>query len=320
MPYLKQAVEWFSSLPTPVKTGIIAFLGLIAVLAPLIGVISSIVSVVGVVGPALASIGAALAPAIPIILLVVAAVALLYLAWKNNFGGMRDVINGFISIAKSLWQALLAFLRGDTTAALGYLRQALDTYINLGIAQFNRLKTFVSNIWSAFLAFLLSVWQTVWNAIVAYIQGKISQAISAVQNLVNSIRNAFNVNWMEIGKRIIDGIVQGIKSGAGAIIEAAKAAAKAALDAAKKALGIKSPSSEFMQLGSYTGQGFAIGLQRSLTPQMVSGTLNRVIAGAGQTINRSMQNNITIHNPAAEPASKSVDKTLRKMSYLGVIK
>lgn len=320
MPYLKQAVEWFSSLPTPVKTGVLAFLGLIAVLAPLIGVISSIVSVVGVVGPALASIGAALAPALPIILLVVAAIALLYLAWKNNFGGMRDAVSAFVSIVKNLWQALMAFLRGDTTAAMGFLRQAQETYINYSISQFNRLKTFVGNIWSAFLAFLLSVWQTVWNAIVAYIQAKISQAISAVQNLVNSIRNAFNINWMDIGKRIIDGIVQGIKNGASAIIEAAKAAAKAALDAAKKALGIKSPSSEFMQLGNFTGQGFAIGLQRSLTPQMVSGTLNRVIAGAGQTINRSMQNNITIHNPAAEPASKSVDKTLRKMSYLGVIK
>lgn len=320
MPYLKQAVEWFSSLPTPVKTGVLAFLGLVAVLAPLIGAISSIVTLAGVVGPALAALGTALAPALPIILAVIAVVALLYLAWKTNFGGMRDVINGFISIAKNLWQALLAFLRGDTTAALGYLRQAFDTYINLGIAQFNRLKTFVSNIWSAFLAFLLSVWQTVWNAIVAYIQGKISQAISAVQNLVNSIRNAFNINWMEIGKRIIDGIVQGIKNGTSAIIEAAKAAAKAALDAAKKALGIKSPSTAFMEIGNFSGMGFVQGFARTLTPQAVTGTLNRVIAGAGQTMNRSLQNNITIHNPSPEPASKSVEGSLRKMSYLGVIK
>lgn len=320
MPYLKQAVEWFSSLPTPVKTGVVAFLGLIAVLAPLIGVISSIISVVTVVGPALASIGAAIAPAIPIILAVVAVVALLYLAWKNNFGGMRDVIDGFVSIAKNLWQALLAFLRGDTTAAFGYLRQAFETYINLAKSQFERLKGFLTNIWTGITSFLQSVWQAAWNAIIAYFMGKVAQGISTAQNFVNAIRNAFNINWMELGKRIVDGIVQGLRNGASAIVEAAKAAAKAALDAAKKALGIKSPSTAFMEIGNFSGMGFVQGFARTLTPQAVAGTLNRVVAGAGQTINRSMQNNINIYNPSPEPASQSVDGTLKKMSYLGVIK
>lgn len=320
MPYLKQAVEWFSGLPTPVKTGVVAFLGLIAVLAPLIGAISSIVSIAGVVGPALASIGAAIAPVLPIILAVVAVVALLYLAWKNNFGGMRDVINGFISIAKSLWQALLAFLRGDTTAALGFLRQAFETYINLAKAQFERLKAFLTGIWTGLTSFLQSVWQAAWNAIVAYLMGKVAQGVSTAQNFVNSIRNAFNINWIEIGKRIIDGIVQGLRNGASAIAEAAKAAAKAALDAAKKVLGIKSPSQAFMEIGNFSGMGFVQGFARTLTPQTVSGTLSRVVAGAGQTLNRSMQNNINIYNPSPEPASQSVDGTLKKMSYLGVIK
>jgi len=66
--------------------------------------------------------------------------------------------------------------------------------------------------------------------------------------------------------------------------------------------------------------GFVQGFARTLTPQAVSGTLNRVVAGAGQTLNRSMQNNINIYNPSPEPASQSVDGTLKKMSYLGVIK
>lgn len=320
MPYLKQAVQWFASLPTPVKTGIIAFLALIAVLAPLIGVISSVISLVTVVGPALASIGAAIAPVLPIILAVVAVVALLYLAWKTNFGGMRDVINAFVSIAKNLWQAFLAFMRGDTTAAFGYLRQAFETYVNLAQSQFNRLSTFIKNIWNALTGFLRSVWQAAWTAIITYFASKIAQGISTAQNFVNSIRNAFNINWMELGKRIVDGIVQGLKNGASAIVEAAKAAAKAALDAAKKALGIKSPSTAFMEIGNYSGLGFVQGFAKTLTPQAVTGTLNRVVAGAGQNINRSINNHIVVNNPTPEPASQSTDKTLRKMSYLGVMK
>lgn len=320
MPYLQQAVKWFSGLPTPVKTGVVALLGLVAVLAPLIGGISSIISIATVVGPALASIGAALVPFIPIILAVVAAAAVLYLAWKNNFGGMRDVINGFVSIFKSLWQALLAFLRGDTDAALGHLRQAFETYVNLGMAQFNRLKTFVTNIWNGLISFLKSAWQAAWNAIISYLAGKVSQAQANVQQLIAGIRAAFNINWSELGKKIIDGLVSGLKNGINAVTAAATSIAKAALDAAKKTLKINSPSMAFAELGNFSGIGFTQGFSKSMGPQALSGTLNRVVAGAAQTVNRSIANTVNVYNPTAEPASKSVDGTLKKLSYLGVIK
>ncbi|MCI0553261.1 MAG: phage tail length tape measure family protein, partial [Anaerolineae bacterium] len=226
MPYLTQAVEWFSSLPTPVKMGVVAFLGLIAVLAPLIGAISSIVTLVGIVGPALASIGAALLPILPIILLVVAIVIALYLAWKTNFGGMRDVINGFISIAKSLWQALLAFLRGDTDAALGHLRQAFETYVGLAKMQFERLKSFLTSIWNGLTTFLRTVWQNAWNAIVAFFTTKVNDVVAKAKDLVARVKAAFNINWSELGKKIIDGLIAGLKNGAKAVADAARSMAQ----------------------------------------------------------------------------------------------
>lgn len=320
MPYLRQAIQWFSALPTPVKTGVVAFLGLIAVLAPLIGTVASIISVVTALGPVFAAIGGALSAAAGPILIIIAVLAALYLAWRTNFGGMRDVINAFISIAKNLWQALLAFLRGDTTAALGYLRQAFETYVNLAKMQFERLKTTVTNIWNGLTTFLKSAWQAAWNAVVSYFQSKANQALANARQLVQGIRTAFQINWLELGKRIIDGIITGLKNGVKAVGDAARNVAQAALDAAKNALGINSDSKAFIDIGGFSGSGFIRGFQKTLTPQAVSGTLNRVVAGAAQTMNRSIQNTITIHNPKAEPASSSVDKTLRKMSYLGVIK
>lgn len=320
MPYLQQAVKWFSGLPTPVKTGVVALLGLVAVLAPLIGGISSIISIATVVGPALASIGAAILPILPVILLVVAAAAALYLAWKTNFGGMRDVINGFVSIFKSLWQALLAFLRGDTDAALGHLRQAFETYVNLGVAQFNRLKTFVTNIWTGLTAFLKSAWQAAWTAVISYLTSKVVDIGAKAKEIINNVRSAFNINWSELGKKIIDGLVAGLKNGIKAVTDAATKVAKSALDAAKKALGIKSPSTAFAEIGNFSGIGFTQGFQKSMRPQALSGTLNRVMAGAAQTVNRSVSNTVNVYNPTPEPASRSVNETLKKLSYLRVIK
>lgn len=320
IPYISQAVKWFSGLPTPVKTGVVAFLGLIAVLAPLLGTVSAIISVGTALAPMFAALGGAIVAAAGPILIVVGVLALLWLAWKTNFAGMGDVINGFVSIVKSLWLALMAFLRGDTTAAMGYLRQAFETYVGVARSQFERLKTFITNIWNGLTGFLKSAWQAAWNAIVAYVQNKINEAISNVRNLVTQIKSMFNINWTDLGKKIIDGLITGLKNGIKAVGDAAKAVAKAALDEAKKALGIKSPSTAFAEIGNFSGVGFVQGFQKSMNPQSISGIMNRVVAGASSTVNRSLQNNINIYNPTAEPASKSVDGTLRKLGYLGIVK
>lgn len=294
MPYLRQAVQWFSSLPTPVKTGAVAVLGLIAVLAPLLGAVSAVISIVTAVGPVLAGIGTALSGVAVPILAVIAVLALLWLAWKTNFGGFRDVLNGFVSIAKSLWQALLAFLRGDTTAALGYLRQAFETYVGMAKSQFERLKTFISNILEGILTY--------------------------IQNLVTRIKEKFNINWSELGKKIIDGLISGLRNGLKAVTDTAKSVAKAALDGAKSLLGIKSPSLAFAEIGDFSGQGFVQGLQRSMAPQMISPVMRGAIGGAAQAAGNVSHTSVTINNPSPEPASRSVDKTLKKLSYLGVLK
>ena len=320
MPYLQQAVQWFSGLPTPVKTGAVAFLGLIAALAPLLGAISAIISIATALGPVLAAIGGAISAAAGPILLVIAALALLWLAWKTNFGGFRDVLNGFVSIAKNLWNALMAFLRGDTTAAFGFLRQAFDTYVNVAKSQFERLKTFLSNIWNGLTSFLKTAWQTVWNGIVSYVQNKINEAVSNVQNLVTRIKGAFNINWGELGKKIIDGLISGLKNGLKAVTDTAKSVAKAALDGAKNLLGIESPSKAFAEIGDFSGQGFVLGLQKSMAPQMISPVMRGALGGAAQAASNVSHTSVTINNPMAEPASRSVDKTLKKLSYLGVLK
>lgn len=398
MPYLQQAVRWFSSLPTPVKTGVVALLGLVAVLAPLIGGISSIISIATVVGPALASIGAALLPILPAILAVAAAAALLYLAWKNNFMGIQQGLQTFIQIFKHIWNGVLALLRGDTKTALTEFGAAWQTYLDEASRRIQALGNWIGNIfgsipasikkslsdvaktlsdgietikaiWKYFgaifsdgdagndwighipktirgviqeigntLSVFVNLVRGYWNlftgnttqaaadfrhaiqGLPAPIQTVFNSIIQTIRNLVTNIKSAFNINWSELGKKIIDGLIAGLKNGVKAVSDAAMKVAKAALDAAKRALGIKSPSTAFAELGNFSGIGFSQGFSKSLGPQALSGTLNRVMAGAAQTVSRSVNNTVNVYNPTAEPASKSVDSTLKKLSYLGVIK
>lgn len=320
IPYLRQAIQWFSSLPTPVKTGVVAFLGLIAVLAPLIGIIASIVSVVTALGPVLAAVGAALAGPIGIILAIVAALALLYFAWKNNWGGIRDYGTQIWEGIKAEFQVFTNFLKSLWEKDFGGIRSYFETVWKVITSIWKAVSAAFRGDWTAFGQYLRQAWDAVWNFIVSRLQAAVNNAINLAKAIVNGIKAAFNINWMEIGKKIIDGLISGLKNGIKAVTDAAKAVAKAALDAASGFLGIKSPSRAFMKLGNFSGLGFVQGFQNTLTPQAVSGTLSRVVSGAANTMNRTVNNNISVYNPKAEPASNSVDKTLRKMSYLGVIK
>ena len=65
-----------------------------------------------------------------------------------------------------------------------------------------------------------------------------------------------------IGRNIVQGIINGISSGAGALFSKMKEIASNALNAAKGALGIKSPSRAFRdQVGKFIPSGIAVGIQ-----------------------------------------------------------
>jgi len=161
-------------------------------------------------------------------------------------------------------------------------------------SQFERLKTFISNILEGILTY--------------------------IQNLVTRIREKFNINWSELGKKIIDGLIKGLKDGVKFVVDAAKEVAEKAIKAAKLVFGIESPSKAFAEIGDFSGQGFVQGLQRSMAPQMISPVMRGALGGAAQAASNVSHTSVTINNPSPEPASRSVDKTLKKLSYLGVLK
>lgn len=72
--------------------------------------------------------------------------------------------------------------------------------------------------------------------------------------------------FLQAGKDIVLGIVNGITAMGGMPIQAVTGLAARMLQAAKDTLGIASPSKEFEKLGMYSGEGFTMGLDSSMTP------------------------------------------------------
>lgn len=138
------------------------------------------------------------------------------------------------------------------------------------------------NTWISGVNTFRSLLTSVISAVASWVSQLVSRAASGARNMVNSFMNIIRSlpsQVVSVGRNICSGLVRGISSGIGSIISAARNMAARALAAAKSALGVKSPSREFMKVGRYVDEGFERGVLQGL-PHMartVSNTFKSVI-------------------------------------------
>lgn len=104
------------------------------------------------------------------------------------------------------------------------------------------------------------------NNLPKVIDAGIKLIISFVQGLADGIRNntaAMQAAGTDLAMAIIDGITGGLASGIGRVIQSAKDIAGGALNAAKDFLGIESPSKRFFEIGAWSAEGQANGMDKN---------------------------------------------------------
>lgn len=143
-------VQAFIGLPSPVQKALAGLVGASGVIAGLAGVMVLAGPKMAAFGEALKTIRVALlgfAAANPIVLAVVAALALLGIAYKTNFGGFADAVNGAIDKVKEFGKVFsrsFDFSRslpdiGNVGAAFAALGQAMTEI--LGIDVYKQFRT-----------------------------------------------------------------------------------------------------------------------------------------------------------------------------------
>ena len=167
----------------------------------------------------------------------------------GEVSGMPDTINTMMTNLLNAEGLDFTGITGTLAAAIdsGYMIPAINDvdYSNAGTI-FNRLLQTSLSVDAATQA-------TVTDAAVTVAETATTEEKTALQDGGKSAGL-----WMDIGT------AQGIRSGASTVINAAVAVAKRTIAAFKNVLGIASPSKVMMELGAFTGEGYAIGLQNSM--------------------------------------------------------
>jgi phage-related protein len=114
--------------------------------------------------------------------------------------------------------------------------------------------------WILIIQALWSVAVAAWSAISSAFSVAIDAIIGAGRAAWDALTGVFS-NIGELGLQIMQGLAKGIMNGAGAVVGAITGAVKGAINAAKSLLGIASPSKLFAEIGGFTAEGMAIGVE-----------------------------------------------------------
>jgi len=161
-------------------------------------------------------------------------------AWSEIKSTAESAWNGIRSAISSIVTATSNWIKDTWNSLVNWFRGLPETLYDIGTNMFNRMKE--------------AVVTTVGSVKDAIVTG-ITAAIDWIKTLP--------AQMVQLGKDIIQGLVNGIKNVAGVVGDAVKGIAEKVTSGIRDALGIHSPSRVTMQLGEYTGEGFAQGISKS---------------------------------------------------------
>lgn len=211
---------------------------------------------------------------------------------KSVIGGIASELPGIVSVCLDA-----------ITGFIGAIIEALPHVLQSGT---EILMSLIDGIRTALPQMLVAAAQAILSMVKGLIQNFpqiLSAGFDMIVNLIKGIGNALpdiiaaageiagmlwntilEIDWIQLGKDIIGGLINGIGAMAGALWDAAVNIARSALDAIKSFFGIASPSKLMRdEVGKFIPLGIAAGIERNTHPiskamrgisELTSGTMN----------------------------------------------
>ncbi|HAN09360.1 MAG TPA: phage tail tape measure protein [Clostridiales bacterium] len=156
--------------------------------------------------------------------------------WENIKGALGKI-----------WEGIKLVFTGALQAIAGYLAGVWTTIKSVAGSAWEGIKSMFANIWEG----IKNVSKGIWDAIT----DGITKAIDWIKNLPSTLFN--------YGVNIIQGLIDGIKSMISKVAKVVSDLADQITGKIRSALGIHSPSRVMMEIGRYTAEGMAIGIDQN---------------------------------------------------------
>ncbi|MCY8918039.1 hypothetical protein MOE20_01140 [Bacillus atrophaeus] len=192
-----------------------------------------------------------------------------FLFMKNKIAGhilaTREKLVNLWNSAKSKATSIWNSLKNVASGSFLYMKTKVTAHVLA-------TKEKIINLWNSAKSKVISIYNGIKSAAsnaFLYMKNQIANRIIATREKIVSIWNSVlkffkGINLKSIGRNIIQGLINGIGSMAGALASKVKSMANAVPNGMKKMLGIHSPSRVMRdQVGYHVGTGMAAGIDKS---------------------------------------------------------
>ena len=176
--------------------------------------------------------------------------------WIEEYSLLGNAIEFVVPLIVNLGKAIAALI--DYALGLPDVQKGFENFLNI-------FKTIGDYIYSNFGESIDAVVEF-FDTLTSINDFEPKDLLKGIEKLGVAIQENFaNVDLSTIGQNVIDGLVNGLQTGANAVWTAITTIAETLVNAAKNYLGIHSPSTVFMDIGQYIMEGLTMGLQNGLS-------------------------------------------------------
>lgn len=172
---------------------------------------------------------------------------------------LPNAINALVQWFAQLPDNIAGFLSAVITNVAAWVADMASNAVSAGSRFISGIAGFMSALPGNIASWLSGVISTVVGWVSQFASNATSAASQFASNLINGLASIPG-QVTSIGSNIIQGMVNGVTGAAGRLIDSVKGAVGDAINAAKNLLGIHSPSRVFREIGQYTMQGAALGV------------------------------------------------------------
>lgn len=193
----------------------------------------------------------------------------------NSIKNIFTIVTGaMVSVGKIIWNGFkteLINLWNFIKASASLIWNSIKVFF---VATWNAIKTTAANTWNAIQQTMINTWNSIkqnfWNIVNGIVQSAenawtnlkngVSNTVDRVWNIFDSLRN---INLFEIGRNIIQGLIDGITEKANAVVQKVQSIAGSIKKTITNALDIHSPSRWMRDMvGKNIVQGIIVGLDK----------------------------------------------------------
>lgn len=175
------------------------------------------------------------------------------------FGNIKAVWDFIKETFNNALDFVKALVTGDFEGMKNAIQNQMENVWNLIKRIWDNIKKFFSGTIGDILSNVIQKFKDIYNNI----KNKMEDVFSKIKEIWDKVMDFFrDIDLTQIGKDMIQGLINGIGSMAGALVDKAKGVVDDAIKGAKNLLGIASPSRVFMEIGEDTGKGLEIGLRK----------------------------------------------------------